>query len=58
MNKIFSFIILSLAAMLAFSACVQEKIEVPSTGVTISPATLTMLDGDWKELTATITPVM
>ena len=56
MNKIFSFIILSLAAMLAFSACVQEKIEVPSTGVTISPATLTMLDGDWKELTATITP--
>ena len=56
MKRILSLIILSLSVMLAFSACQKEKVLIPSTGVTLNPSSITMLVGEWKEISASVTP--
>jgi len=56
MKRIFSIIVFVLAAAALFTACKPEPVVVPSTGVSISPSTLTMMDGEWKQLSATIEP--
>lgn len=56
MKRILSLIILSLSVMLAFSACEKGKELIPSTGVTLSPSSLTILVGEWKEINASVTP--
>lgn len=56
MKKIISIIVFALAGAVLFTACKPEPVVVPSTGVTVTPATLTMMDGEWKELSATVEP--
>ncbi len=56
MNRVLSIITIAVAAIMAFSACEKEVTLVPSTGITVSPSSVTMLVGDWKELSAAVTP--
>ena len=57
MKRIISIVAIVAASLLAAVSCEKEKITiVESTGVTVSPSSLTMLVGEVKELSAAIAP--
>ncbi len=45
-----------LCCVLAFSACKKNETEVKVTGVSVSPATLSLVEGTSEQLRATVTP--
>lgn len=46
----------ALCCMLALSACKKNETEVKVTGVSVSPATLSLVEGTSEQLRATVTP--